>query len=114
MIILTLHLKRDANIPSKGTITVSNTAAAGVVVNNTNKKVISKDCASFTDCITEVNHTQVDDAQKINIVMSMHNSIEYSDFYSIIHNLNKHWKTKNEKYTANKKLLRIKKIKKIG
>ena len=29
----------------KGTITVTNTAAAGVAVNNTNNKVICKSCA---------------------------------------------------------------------
>ena len=90
MIIVTLDLKRDAYVPSKGTITVSNTAAADVTVNNTNKKVIPKDCAPFTDCITEVNNTQVNDAQKINIVMSMYNLIGYNDSYSIIHNLSKH------------------------
>ena len=72
----------DAYILVKGTITVPNTAAAGAAVNNTNKKVIFKNCAPFTDCITEINNTQVDDAQNIDIVMPMHNLIEYSDVYS--------------------------------
>ena len=53
-------------------------AAAGAVVNNTNKKVIFKNCAFFTDCITERNNTQVDDAQKIDLVMPMYNLVEYS------------------------------------
>ena len=43
----------DAYILVKETIRVPNTAAAGVAVNNTNKKVIFKNCAPFTDCITE-------------------------------------------------------------
>ena len=66
----------------KRTITVSITVAAGAAVNNTNKKVIFKNCAPFTDCITEINSTQVDDAQKIDIVMPMYNLIEFCDAYS--------------------------------
>ena len=66
----------------KRTITVSITVAAGAAVNNTNKKVIFKNCAPFTDCITEINNTQVDDAQKIDIVMPIYNLIEFCDAYS--------------------------------
>ena len=40
-------------------------AAAGAVVNNTNKQVIFKNCAPFTDFITEITNTQVDDAEKL-------------------------------------------------
>ena len=72
----------DAYILVKGTITVPNTAAAGPAVNNANKKVIFKSCAIFTDCITEINNTQVSDTQKIDIVMPRYNLIEYSDAYS--------------------------------
>ena len=72
----------DACILIKGTITVPNTVAAGAAVNDTNKKVIFKNCAPFTDCITEINNTQIDDAQKIDVVMPMYNLIEYSDAYS--------------------------------
>ena len=50
----------NACILVKGTITVLNTAAAGAVVNNTNKKVIFKNWAPFGDCITEINNTQLD------------------------------------------------------
>ena len=53
-----------------------------MAVNNTNKKVIFKNCAPFTDCITEINNTQVDDAQTFDIIMPMYNVIEYSDAYS--------------------------------
>ena len=55
----------DACILVKGTITVPNKAAAGAAVNNTNKKVIFKNCAPFTDCITETNNTQIDNAHKM-------------------------------------------------
>ena len=71
----------DAYIRVKGTITVSNTAAAGAAVNNTNKKVKFKNFVPFTDCITKINNAQVDYAQKIDVVMSVYNLIEYSDAY---------------------------------
>ena len=47
----------DAYIIVKGTITVPNTAAASAAVNDSKKKLISKNCAPFTDCITEINNT---------------------------------------------------------
>ena len=49
-------------------------------VNNINKKVIFKNCAPFTNCISKINNTQIDNAEYIDIVM--YNLIEYSDNYS--------------------------------
>ena len=72
----------DAYIFVKGTITVNNTAAQGAAANNTNKKVIFKTCALFTNCISEINNTQIDNAKDIDIVMPMYNLIEYSDNYA--------------------------------
>ena len=73
----------DACILVKGTISVSNTAAQGAAVNNyNNKKVIFKNCAPFTNCISEINNTQIDNAKDIDIVMPMYNLIEYSDNYA--------------------------------
>ena len=72
----------DACILVKGTITVPNIAAADADANNTNKKVIFKNCAPFINCISEINNAQVDNAKDINIVMPMYNLIEYSDNYS--------------------------------
>ena len=66
----------NAYILLKGTITLPNTAAKGATVNNTNKKVIFKNFAPFIDCITEINNTQVDDAEKIDIVISMYTLTE--------------------------------------
>ena len=40
----------NACILVKGTITANNTAAADADANNTNKIVIFKNCAPFTDC----------------------------------------------------------------
>ena len=53
----------------KGTIRVLNKAAAVAAVNNTNRKVIFKNCATFTDCITKINNTQIDVSQKTDVVM---------------------------------------------
>ena len=70
----------DAYILVKGTISVNNIADQGAA-NNTNKKVIFKNCAPFTNCISEINNIQVHNAKDIDIVMPMYNLIEYSDNY---------------------------------
>ena len=72
----------DIYILVKGTVAVSNTAAADADANNTNKKVIFKNCAQFTNCISEINNTEVDNAEGIDFIMLMYNLIEYSDNYS--------------------------------
>ena len=63
----------DAYILVKRTITFPNTATAGTAVNNKNKKIIFKNCAPFTVSITKKNNTQIDDAQKIDLVMPTNN-----------------------------------------
>ena len=45
------------------------------------KKVIFKNCAPFTNCISKINNTQIDNAEYIDIVMNMYNLTEYSDNY---------------------------------
>ena len=72
----------DAYIRVKGNISVNNNAGAGAAANNPNKKVIFKNCAPFTNCISKINNTQIDNAEYIDIVMLMYNLIEYSDNYS--------------------------------
>ena len=62
----------DAYILVKGNISVNNTAADGAAANNTNKKVIFKNCAPFTDCISKINNIQVDNAKDIDIVIPMY------------------------------------------
>ena len=72
----------DAYILAEGNIAVNNTLAADSDANNTNKKVIFKCCAPFTNFISEIINTQVDNAKDIDVVMPVYNSIEYSDDYS--------------------------------
>ena len=40
------------------------------------KGVAFKNCAPFTNCISEINNTQGDNAKDIDIVMPMYNLIE--------------------------------------
>ena len=72
----------DAYILVNENITVNNNADAGAAASNTNEKVIFKNCAPFTNYIRKINNTQIDDAEYIDIAMSMYNLIEYSDNYS--------------------------------
>ena len=53
----------------KGNITVNNTAAADSDASNTNKRVIFKNCTPFTNCISEISNTQVDNAKDIDKVL---------------------------------------------
>ena len=72
----------DAYILVKGTISINNTAAQGAAANNTNKKVIFKDCAPFTNCISEINNMQIDDAKDIDIVMPMYDANNLTDSFN--------------------------------
>ena len=36
----------------------------------------------FTDCISEINNMQIDNAKDLDVVMPMHKLIEYCDNYS--------------------------------
>ena len=40
-----------------------------------NKEVRFKNCAPFTDCVSEINNTQIDNSKYIDVVMSMYNLI---------------------------------------
>ena len=71
----------DAYIFAKGTITVANTRTAAVP-NNRNTKLIFKNCAPFTDCISETNNIEIDYGKDIGVVMSLYYLIESSDNYS--------------------------------
>ena len=71
----------DAFVLANGTI-VPNTAGTSQPANNIGIEVVFKNCAPFTDCISEINNTQIDNAKDIDVVMPMYNLIKYSDSYS--------------------------------
>ena len=66
----------DAYILVKGNISANNTAAAGADANNANKKVIFKNCAPFTNCLSKISNEQIDNSEYIDIVMPIYNLIE--------------------------------------
>ena len=74
----------DAYFLVKGRITITGAGADAAArrEDEREKSVAFKNCALFTNCISEVNNTQVDNAKDIDIVMSMYNLIEYSDNYA--------------------------------
>ena len=67
----------DAYILVSGAITITGAGDndAAKRLDERNKGVILKNCASFTDCISELNNTQTDNAKYIDLVMPMHNLI---------------------------------------
>ena len=76
----------DAYVFVKGKITITGAGADAATrhADERDKVVAFKNCAPFTNCISEINNTQIDNAKDINIVMPMSNLIEYSDNYSKI------------------------------
>ena len=76
----------DAYILVKGTITINGRGDTALArkADERNKGVAFKNCAPFTNCISEINNTQVDNAKDIDIVMPIYNLIEYSDNYAKI------------------------------
>ena len=65
MLKLSLCDYSDAYILAEGIMSVANYAAAVAVANNNAKQAASKNCAPFTDFISEINNTQV----MLNILM---------------------------------------------
>ena len=72
----------DAYILFKGTITIAPAPPPAANPNKNNKEVVFRNCAPFTDCISKIKNTQIDNAKDIDVVMPMFNLIEYSDNYS--------------------------------
>ena len=74
----------DAYILVKGKITITGAGAdaAARQADERDKGVAFKNCAPFTNCISEINNTQVDNGKDIDIKMPMYNLIEYSDNYA--------------------------------
>ena len=74
----------DSYILVKGTITITGAGydAAARRADERNKGVTFKNCAPFTNCISRINNTDIDNAHDIDIIMPMYNLIEYSDNYS--------------------------------
>ena len=66
----------DAYILVSGTITAAEVAVGKT---NNNIQVVFKNCAPFTEFVSEINNTEIDNAKDIDVVMPMYNLIEYRD-----------------------------------
>ena len=65
----------------KGTISVANTEQPQLK-NNNDKQAVLKNCALFTNCISKINNTQIDNAKDTDAVMPIYNLMWCSDNYS--------------------------------
>ena len=74
----------DAYVLVKGKITITGVGddATARQADERDKSVAFKNCAPFTNCISEINNTQIDHCKDIDIVMSLYNLLEYSDNYA--------------------------------
>ena len=74
----------DVYIIVSETVTITGAAADDVAkrTDERDKGIMFKNCATFTDCICEINNTQIDNAKDINAVMPIYNLIKYRDNYS--------------------------------
>ena len=74
----------DAYILVKGTITVTAPGAnngANNIIDKRNRPLILKNNAPFVSCITRINVELIEDADDLDIVMSIYNLLEYSKNY---------------------------------
>ena len=62
-----------------GTIAIAALSGGG---GNNNIQVVFRNCTAFTNCISEINNTQIDNPKDIDVVMPVYNLIEYRDNYS--------------------------------
>ena len=53
--------------------------AAARITNRNDEQAILKKYAPFTDCITEINNTEVDNAKDLDVFMLIYNLSKYSD-----------------------------------
>ena len=71
----------DAYILVNGTITVTAAAGANNIRDKKNRKLILRNNAPFVSCITIINGELIEDADDLDIVISMYNLLEYSKNY---------------------------------
>ena len=72
----------DASILVKRIIAIEGTSVTAVNAKKKKKKENPKNCVPFTDCMSEINNTEIDNTKDIDVVMSVYSLIEYSDNYS--------------------------------
>ena len=69
-------------VKEKITIAGAGDDAAARQTDERDKGLAFKKCAPFTNCISEINNTQIDNCKDIDVVMPLYNLLEYSDNYA--------------------------------
>ena len=74
----------DVYILVKGTIAIFERGAdeATMQADERNKEAKFRNCSLFTDCVGEINNTEIDNAKDLDVVIPIYNFIEYSNKYS--------------------------------
>ena len=68
--IIVIHIYNRITI---GTTTIAPVPPPATNPDNNDKEVVFENFASFTDCKSEINNTQIDNAKDIDVVMPMYN-----------------------------------------
>ena len=84
MLISTLWDYSDTNILVKRRITITGEGnnVGARQPDERDKRVMFKNWTPFTNCISKINNTQIDDGEDLHLVMPMYSLIEYGDNYS--------------------------------
>ena len=69
-------------VKERKTITRAGADTAARQADERNNEVIFKNYATFINCKSEINNTEIDNAKDTDIVIVIYNLIEYSDDYS--------------------------------
>ena len=77
--IIVIHIYNRITI---GTTTIAPVPPPATNPDNNDKEVVFENFASFTDCKSEINNTQIDNAKEIDVVMPMYNLVVYVNNYS--------------------------------
>ena len=69
----------DVYILVRGKVTAVGQGVNGTAIaaDRNDKEVVFKNCAPFTSCISKINNAEADNAEDLDIVMPMFNSLEY-------------------------------------
>ena len=101
----------EAYILVSGTIRITGTGAdhAATQVDERNKGVTFRNCAPFTNCISEINNTQIDNVKYTDVVMPLYDLIEYSNNYSkTLGSLSQYYRDESNDNIANFELFQFK------
>ena len=101
----------DAYVLVSGTITINGAGAddAAKRLDEREREVIFQNCGPFTECISEINNTQIDNAKDIDVAMPMCSLMEYTNNYSKISgSLWQYYKNEPNDNIANSQLFQFK------